>query len=83
MLRLRFLVKGWYDWVAMPTTSEVEKIADEVLHGLLAATILAAGAFVKNKQSKVDAAKLLNLANELLPLVDASLGQAPAAPPAV
>lgn len=73
MLRLRLLVKGWYDWVAMATTPQPLQVADDILHGVVFAAILAAGIFVKNPNSQVMAGKLAELAVQLLNQTDAQL----------
>ena len=78
MHHLRFLVKGWYDWVAMapqqpqsPNAQAALQTADAVLHGVVFAAILAAGIFVKNPNSQVMAGKLSDLAVQLLNQLDA------------
>lgn len=77
MPRLRFLVKGWYDWVAMATTPQPNpqplQVADDVLHGVVFAAVLAAGIFVKNPNSQVMAGKLAELAVQLLSQLDSQL----------
>lgn len=64
----------------MATTPQ--QIADEVLHGVIYAAILAAGVFVKNPDKRVQAANLSKLAMELLPLVDPIITTLPPPPAA-
>ena len=68
---------------ATPSAASIkETLIDTILHDVITAGILAASIFVKNANSRNRASQIIGAVNQLLPLVDAGLGQTPAPPAA-
>jgi len=55
---------------------------DAILHAFILAGMTAASIFIKNPNSQAKAAPIINLVNEVLPVIDTALNPPPADPPA-